>query len=451
MKKKNILEEHKAIAEEAVKKYGGRLLEAKRCHKYNQDVTTCKIECSCGHIWETLIERLIRGYWCAKCKTNRISKKWVIDFVESKDGTLLKDETIDRSRFITIKCNKDGNEWTTKLNQIKNKKQWCYECYKNSKVKQLEYPNEALDFLAKKNIELLNTEQVTAWSRIHLRCPKHNFEWETTFSTMKAWDSGCKMCAWDVPSYEEIKAHAESFGYVILEWMRKGGDHRRIKLRCEKHKREWLTSQGCIMANDRICRDCACENRKTSYAKIKAIVESKGGTLLTENCTGSLTKIMVRCQNSHEFKTYFDNVNQGYWCPKCPYVVQTNLYEIVKELTDNDPVFDARPFAWLTTDPSFKQRMQLDIWIPELKLAIEYDGEQHFMPIKFGPNMTDEDAQKALEAVQYRDQLKDKLIAEHPDEVKHFIRFNYKQSITKEFVLQEIQRLCPTLLGNSSI
>lgn len=56
--------------------------------------------------------------------------------------------------------------------------------------------------------------------------------------------------------------------------------------------------------------------------------------------------------------------------------------------------------------------------MPEIKLAMEYDGEQHYQEIKFSSKM---DAKKALAATQRRDRKKDKLIAQHPNEVAHFI------------------------------
>ena len=75
--------------------------------------------------------------------------------------------------------------------------------------------------------------------------------------------------------------------------------------------------------------------------------------------------------------------------------------------------------------------MELDIYIPDLKLAIEYDGIQHFKPIEFWGG------KEAFEKQQQRDQLKNKLISEHPEDVKIFIRIPYTESIIKE----NIQRI----------
>lgn len=81
--------------------------------------------------------------------------------------------------------------------------------------------------------------------------------------------------------------------------------------------------------------------------------------------------------------------------------------------------------------------MHLDIWVPAIKFATEYDGEGHFRPIHYG-SMTQEEAEENLKKCQARDKLKDKLIAGRPDVIKRFIRFSYKDTITKELVVERI-------------
>ena len=51
--------------------------------------------------------------------------------------------------------------------------------------------------------------------------------------------------------------------------------------------------------------------------------------------------------------------------------------------------------------------MELDIWIPELKLGFEYQGEQHYIARKDWPN-----GDELLLETKKRDQLKKKYCAE---------------------------------------
>ena len=96
-----------------------------------------------------------------------------------------------------------------------------------------------------------------------------------------------------------------------------------------------------------------------------------------------------------------------------------------------------RGFRWLKSKNGYN--MEIDIWVPDIKLAIEYDGEGHFWPIRFH-NCSDEAAKKNFAGVQERDALKAKLISENKDKVENFIRFDYrdKKKLTREFVYNRL-------------
>lgn len=57
--------------------------------------------------------------------------------------------------------------------------------------------------------------------------------------------------------------------------------------------------------------------------------------------------------------------------------------------------------------------MRFDIYIKELNLAIEYDGEQHFKPIDFSGNKDIETTMEELKGIQYRDFIKNKYCYDH--------------------------------------
>jgi len=95
-------------------------------------------------------------------------------------------------------------------------------------------------------------------------------------------------------------------------------------------------------------------------------------------------------------------------------------------------------FSWLKGPGGGQQ--EIDIYFPNLKLAVEYDGEQHFKPIKFG-NYTEDQSRKQLKYTKKLDRNKNKLIKQHPEDVDHFIRFNYKEAITKKYVIERLAAL----------
>jgi hypothetical protein len=437
---KDLIPEHTTIATNVITSKDGQLLGIWRIKKYNQGITVCKVRCKLGHTWETYVDRLKQGYWCAECYaiSQRIPEAEVKQLVEARDGTILSDVVKDGKRLVTIRCNIDGNVWAIKPTVLKQKHSWCRECFKRNKIKPVDIAS-VIETVTSNGFELLTTGPLSFWSEIEIRCQKHNLQWVTKYGTLVRGDSNCKLCAWGIESYDTVKNKAAERGYEIKQWMMKGGSHLRTQLHCPKHSYTWNTSHNYILKDDRICYYCAREERKTSYKTIKALVESNNGTLLTENCVGSTTKIKIRCnKDGHEWETSYDSISSGeHWCPKCPWPKQSKVFDIVKELLPNhNIVWNAKPFEWLKD----KSRLELDIWVPSLKLAIEYDGEQHFEEVRRSASQTKRDIKKALASLQKRDQIKDTLISQHPEDIKHFIRIKYDEPLTSEHVLERLKQ-----------
>ena len=83
-------------------------------------------------------------------------------------------------------------------------------------------------------------------------------------------------------------------------------------------------------------------------------------------------------------------------------------------------------FVWLATPNGGKQR--IDIFVFGWKIAIEYDGQGHFYPVKFG-GMSDEKAENVFQKTKARDPVKNAKIAAHKEDVQYFIRFSYLDDI----------------------
>lgn len=358
--------------------------------------------------------------------------------IESRDGELIKVEIINSVRYVTIKCNKDGNIWTAQLSNIKHKA-WCKECYKRSKIRKVEFKD--IQSLLNNNNLILTTKSIDIdyWQKIDIWCPTHDFTWTTSYGQM---EKGylCRFCSSGAPPLKNIKKALEDKNCEFVERIHTSCSVRNLLVRCNIHNHEWKTNSRDILKGERWCIYCAREARKTSYKAIKTAVEKRGGTLLTEDCNGSLTRIDVKCANDHMFNTTFDYVNQGYWCPTCPHKTQTKLTDIIQKLYPDAKIHtNYRGFDWLKMNKRKQQRMEIDIWVPDIKLAVEYDGEQHFMPVTFG-GISKEAAKKNLEKCKRRDTKKTKLIASHPDQVKYFIRFNFKETINEANVRERLKR-----------
>ena len=104
----------------------------------------------------------------------------------------------------------------------------------------------------------------------------------------------------------------------------------------------------------------------------------------------------------------------GSGCQKCINKNQTNLYNKLKEtFPEEEILFEFSP-KWLG-------QQHFDIYFPKYNIAIEYDGQQHFIPIeKFGGEL------KFKDIIRW-DKLKEQKCLENKC-VLIRIKFNYKKS-----------------------
>lgn len=102
---------------------------------------------------------------------------------------------------------------------------------------------------------------------------------------------------------------------------------------------------------------------------------------------------------------------------------ETIIYEIVKEIYPNYTVkFHHRP-GWL-------KGLELDVFIEELNIGIEHQGEQHFRPVKdFGGYRT-------FKRVKRNDKLKKEICDQHGVPI---VYFGYKEKITGYMVERRIE------------
>jgi hypothetical protein len=206
----------------------------------------------------------------------------------------------------------------------------------------------------------------------------------------------------------------------------------KMKWKC-KEGHQWEATPKSVLNSGSWCRHCLLLGIKTCQDH----AESKGGKCLSEEYVNSKTKMKWKCKEGHQWEATPDSVlSGGSWCPECKNKTQGVLREIVENIFPNKKISNNfRGFDWLKD----KGRMEIDIWLPELKLAIEYDGEQHSQSVCFG-GVSESQAQIYLLERMERDTLKNRLIKKHKKEVEYFIRFSHKDDLTKKGVIKKLKQ-----------
>jgi hypothetical protein len=106
------------------------------------------------------------------------------------------------------------------------------------------------------------------------------------------------------------------------------------------------------------------------------------------------------------------------------WISEVELLNIVRDIFPDKQVLHQASPEWLN-------RQRLDIFIPELNLAIEYQGQQHYKPVPlFG-------GEKGFLQTQEHDTLKTKLCAENDTKL---IYFRYDEQINRKLVETRLKK-----------
>lgn len=180
-------------------------------------------------------------------------------------------------------------------------------------------------------------------------------------------------------------------------------------------------------------------NSTYTIEEVRGIIEHKDCYLLSRTYINNKTKLSVGCWNcKNRWKTTLKQfITKDSPCKWCGYnSTQHRLFEIIKSRF-KDALLNYRDFEWLKTSNG---RQEIDIYVPSVKLAIEYDGEQHFHPVCFG-GISKQRATQNLVKTKRLDKRKNAAIKKHVKDVRYFIRFNYKERITAEYVFRKLQKV----------
>jgi len=181
-------------------------------------------------------------------------------------------------------------------------------------------------------------------------------------------------------------------------------------------------------------------SKKLNLKICKNVAQNKNGKCLSKEYKGINVKMLWKCELGHEFNMTMGNVSQGQWCPRCRKLkskTQELIYNIIQDIFPKHNIeYNYRGFDWLKTDEGGKQ--ELDIYVHDIKLAIEYDGEQHFKPMRFGSK---KNMNKKLHSIQKLDRIKNEKIKNNPMDIKFFLRFNFKEKITKKYILSKLSKI----------
>jgi len=360
---------------------GGRCIS----ETYINNSTKLQWKCKSGHLFYMNYNSVQQGQWCKICgieKRSEKNRKYTIEdcarIAKSRDGFCISDKYISVNTTMQWKCNM-GHVWNTTFGNIKSGC-WCRVC--------------ARKIVGKKNKK----------------------------------------------SIEDCIKIAQKYGGDCLSNNYENSKHK-MKWRC-KNGHIFFTSYGIVQQGSwcSICTKPTPLNKK-NISDCDALANKIGAKCISRVYNNACEKLVWECSNGHEWMSSYNNIQQGRGCPNCSNRIskrQNILLNIIKNLFPKYNVENNyRGFDWLSTD--FGGKQEFDIFIPDLSLAIEYDGRQHFFPVNFG-GISNTRAHENLKYIQSLDKLKEKKVNEHKEDVKYFIRFKYNEILTMASVCDKLKK-----------
>lgn len=359
----------------------------------------------CGHEWEAKISGRAKGKGCPYCagrkvligfndlatKRPDVAAQWVRPFNESDAGITPQDVTAGTEMRVLWRCTK-GHEWDVAVNTRTSKSRahtgGCPECKhapsEGQDVASL-YPHIVAQWHPTKN-DFSLSEVSPGTSKAGWWVCDYGHEWFTDIALRaQSNPSQCSECPrireasiadddrklafWDAEKNAPIEPLQVALHSNTKYWWK-----------CEEGH-SWLAPPGGKVK----CATCAgrtvlvgFNDLATKNPELAAQWHPTKNGNLTPQMIPSRTKDMVwwMCEKGHEWRAMVDNRNalggRATACPSCWSACRVSRAE--KEVAEVISLLLGENVAVHTSNRSAVHRVELDVYIPDMKLAIEFNG-----------------------------------------------------------------------------
>jgi len=309
--------------------------------------------------------------------SKKLTMKEMQEIAKSRGGECISKEYINERTKIKWKC-KDGHIWKATPTNVK-RGTWCPYCVGHAKD-----TIEGMRELAKSKEGIcLSEEYLGTHTKLKWRC-KEGHVWEATPHSVKQgkWCSKCsaikrgKQLRMTIQEMQEI---AEKKGGKCLSTEYVNGF---TKLRWQCKEGHIWEARPVSIKRGGWCPYCAHKVRLT-IEQMHEIAKMRGGRCLSTEYIDLNTKLIWQCKEGHVWESNPANVWSGSWCPFCSSGLSERIARKYFELIFHEKFPKVHP-GWLKNEKGNK--LELDGYCEKLRLAFEYQGEQHYSTRFYGEN-----------------------------------------------------------------
>ena len=362
-----------------IEKHGYKLLS-----KYISYADKIEIQCPEGHIYKTCWGNFKQGKRCYRCYMDK--QKYSHNFIKkefAKRGYELLSEYNGSQQPLNVKCPEGHITKTITWNRFNNGR-GCKICGVKKCSDKLRHTHEFVYKEFKKEGYELISDYNKCNKSLKIKCPNGHITDTMTYSNFKK-GQRCKFCSRE--SKAKKQRHSQKFienefaknGYGLLSKYQHANES--LKIKCPNgHITDTMTYSN--FKKGQRCNVCAtiqkAEKQKLSQKEVEKIISKEGYGLLSKY-NGFHEKIKIKCCEGHEYFATLSHFQRGQRCPKCINKSEQKFREVMKEYFGAE--FPIKKPKWLVNEAG--NRLFLDGYNEELKIAFEYQGRQHFEKVSF--------------------------------------------------------------------
>lgn len=188
------------------------------------------------------------------------------------------------------------------------------------------------------------------------------------------------------------KIHGEKYNYNKTNYI---NSHKKITIICTEHGEFEQTPDSHLSGSG--CPKCAGKNKTTEdlINQFNIVHGTNRYNYNKVNFINNKTKIIINCEKHGDFTTLPSNHLSGKGCPICK---ESRGEKLIREYLINEDINFTQQKKF--PDCKYINVLPFDFYLPDLNTCIEFNGEQHYKPIKlFG-------GEANLIKIQKRDKIK---------------------------------------------
>jgi len=333
-----------------------------------------------------------RGQGCKYCalENNGIKKRTdenILKNITYIKGFIYVGYSCNNSKtLIKYKCTNHLNKGIqtmtlTDMKKSTGKCSYCYGYHKTSKdfINEMNYKNP--------NIEILG-EYVNSKTKIKCRCLIDGFCWETIPSLLLS-GAGCPKCGIEKSKINSKKTHEKFVGEMLLinPNIEISSTYTNVKEEilciCKVCNNKWSTTPDSLL-NGSGCMDCHLQKSHNLQVKsnelfLRELKSINPNIIPLETYYNDHTKLKCRCL-IHNYEWYaMPNkiLHRNTGCPKCASYTNENKIDLLLENWGIKYSIQKR-----FKECRDKNTLPFDRYLVNFNILIEYDGEDHYFPIK---------------------------------------------------------------------